>query len=79
MTGLGSMLNKVREAEEPPPTLTDAYDELDDVNAYTRLYMHGEAKRNTAIPQVSAEESDGFVGKVLEIAGALTDAPSGAA
>jgi wobble nucleotide-excising tRNase len=69
--GLGNMLGKVRE-DSGPPILLDAYDDLDDINNYTRKYMHGEGKNPDTEP-VSTTELHGFVGKVLEIAGALTE------
>jgi hypothetical protein len=37
--GLGNMLGKVREAGTPPIIL-DAYDDIDDINSYTKKYMH---------------------------------------
>lgn len=69
--GLGNMLGKIRE-DNGPPHLLDCYDDLDDINNYTRKYMHGEGKNPDTEP-VSATELHGFVGKVLEFAGALTD------
>jgi wobble nucleotide-excising tRNase len=69
--GLGNMLGKVRE-DNGPPILLDAYDDLDDINTYTRKYMHGEGEKPDTEP-VSTTELHGFVGKVLEIAGALTE------
>jgi wobble nucleotide-excising tRNase len=69
--GLGNMLGKVRE-DKGPPILLDSYDDLDDINNYTRKYMHGEGKNPDTEP-ISATELHGFVGKVLEIAGALTE------
>jgi wobble nucleotide-excising tRNase len=69
--GLGNMLSKVR-GDDAPPHLLDCYDDLDDINNYTRKYMHGEGKNPDTEP-VSATELHGFVGKVLEFAGALTE------
>jgi hypothetical protein len=69
--GLGNMLSKVRE-DGGPPILLDAYDDIDDINTYTRKYMHGEG-RNPDTEPVSTTELHGFVAKVLEIAGALTE------
>jgi hypothetical protein len=69
--GLGNMLGKVRE-DGGAPILLDAYDDLDDINNYTRKYMHGEGKNPDTEP-VSTTELHGFVGKVLEIAGTLTE------
>jgi hypothetical protein len=67
--GLGNMLAKVRE-DNGPPMLLDACDDLDDINNYTRKYMHGEG-RNPDTEPVHTTELHGFVGKVLEIAGTL--------
>jgi wobble nucleotide-excising tRNase len=67
--GLGNMLGKVRE-DGGPPIILGAYDDIDDINSYTRKYMHGEGKNPDTEP-VSSTELHGFVGKVLEIAGAL--------
>ncbi|AWO87807.1 MULTISPECIES: AAA family ATPase [Bradyrhizobium] len=69
--GLGKMLNKIRE-NDGPPYLMSAYDEIDDINTYTRKYMHGEGKNPDTEP-VHTTELHGFVGKVLEIAGALVE------
>jgi wobble nucleotide-excising tRNase len=69
--GLGKMLNKIRE-NDGPPYLLSAYDEIDDINTYTRKYMHGEGKNPDTEP-VHTTELHGFVGKVLEIAGALVE------
>jgi hypothetical protein len=67
VTGLGSMLGVVRDANAPAVLLA-VYDEIDDVNTYTRPYMHGDG-RNQAGEPPSREELHGMVGKVLEIAG----------
>jgi hypothetical protein len=70
--GLGAMLAKLREANSPP-ILAEAYDDIDDINTYTRRYMHGEG-RNPDGEAVHATELFGMVIKVLEIAGALVEA-----
>jgi wobble nucleotide-excising tRNase len=71
VNGLGNMLGKIRE-DDGPPILLAAYDDLDDINNYTRRYMHGEGKSPDTEP-VHTTELIGFVGKVLELAGALVD------
>ena len=76
--GLGNMLDKIRTAESPPPPLYDAYQDIDDINIYTRRYMHGEGRNPDAEP-ISTTELGGFVGKVLELTGALTQIPATAA
>jgi len=76
--GLGYMLEKVRDAPTPPPMLIEAYDDLEDVNTYTRKYMHGEGKNPDTEP-LHATELAGFVAKVVELTGALTEIPANAA
>jgi hypothetical protein len=46
---LGNMLEKVRDAQSPP-VLIEAYDDIEDVNTYTRKYMHGEGKNPDTEP-----------------------------
>jgi wobble nucleotide-excising tRNase len=77
VTGLGNMLEKVRAAQSPP-ILAEAYADIEDVNTYTRKYMHGEGKNPDTEP-LHATELMGFVGKVLELTGALTEIPANAA
>jgi len=67
---LGNMLSKVREANSPP-ILIEAYDDIDDINTYTRRYMHGEARNPDGEP-LHSSELHGMIGKVLEICGALS-------
>jgi hypothetical protein len=67
--GLGNMLSKVRDTNSPP-ILVDAYDDIDDINTYTRRYMHGEGRNPDGEP-VHATELHGMIGKVIEIAGGL--------
>jgi hypothetical protein len=69
--GLGNMLSKIRNAGSPP-ILIENYDDIDDINLYTRRYMHGESPNPDSEP-VNTTELKGMVGKVLEIAGALTE------
>jgi AAA domain len=64
INGLGNKLGKIRETSGPP-LLLNAYDEIDDINIYTRKYMHGEGKNPDTEP-ISKSELAGFV-----IAGAL--------
>jgi hypothetical protein len=70
INGLGNKLGKIRETSGPP-LLLNAYDQIDDINIYTRKYMHGEGKNPDTEP-ISKSELAGFVRKVLIIAGALT-------
>jgi wobble nucleotide-excising tRNase len=69
INGLGNKLGEIRKANGPP-LLLNAYDEIDDINIYTRKYMHGEGKNPDTEP-ISKSELVGFVHKVLVIAGAL--------
>jgi len=71
VNGLGNKLGEIRKANGPP-LLLDAYDEIDDINIYTRKYMHGEGKNPDTEP-ISKSELAGFVRKVLVIAGALAN------
>ena len=71
VTGLGSMLEKIRDAGSPP-LLVDLYDDIDAVNIYTRKYMHGEGPDPDNEP-ISETELKGFVEQVLDIAGPLAD------
>ncbi len=75
--GLGNMLDKVRDANSPP-ILVEAYADIEDVNTYTRKYMHGEGKTPDTEP-LHTTELGGFVAKVLELTGALTEIPANAA
>jgi hypothetical protein len=65
------MLGKVRDANSPP-ILVEAYADIDDINTYTRRYMHGEGRNPDSEP-VHTTELEGMVVKVLEIAGALSE------
>ena len=69
VAGLGNMIQKIR-TEQSPVSLIDALHDLTDINAYTRRYMHGENPGAASEP-VSRSELHGFVGKLLEIAGAM--------
>jgi hypothetical protein len=67
--GLGNMIQRIR-ADRKPLSLVDCLHDLTDINSYTRRYMHGE-NANAASESVSRGELQGFVGKLLEIAGAM--------
>ena len=54
-----------------PGSLLSCLPDLSDINTYTRRYMRGE-NPNAASESVSTDELLGFVGKLLEITGALT-------
>jgi wobble nucleotide-excising tRNase len=67
--GLGNMIQRIR-TDQRPISLIDSLHDLTDINTYTRRYMHGE-NQNAALEPVSRSELQGFVGKLLEIAGAM--------
>jgi hypothetical protein len=62
-------LEKVRE-DSTPPIILNAYDDIDDINNYTRKYMLGR-RQEPGHGGCIGHELHGFVGKVLEIAGSL--------
>ncbi len=69
INGLGNMLERLRTDGGPQP-LISAYHDIDDVNTYTRRYMHGE-NPHAASEVVSPGELHGFVAKVIEITGTM--------
>lgn len=66
---LGDKLAKVRE-NQGPAALMQSYDKIDDLNTFTRKYMHGEG-RNPDAELLSAAELRGYVKKTLELTGNL--------
>jgi wobble nucleotide-excising tRNase len=67
--GLGDMIQRIR-SDQRPESLVDSLPDLTDINISTRPYMHGE-NPNAASEPVSRRELQGFVGKLLEIVGAM--------
>jgi hypothetical protein len=67
--GLGNMIQRIR-TDQKPASLVDSLHDLTDINTYSRRYMHGE-NPNAASEPVSRSELQGFVGKLLEVAGAM--------
>jgi hypothetical protein len=67
--GLGDMIQKIRN-DLSPASLLESLDDLTDINAYPRRYMHGENPDFTTEP-ISRSELEGFVGMLLEITGAM--------
>ena len=65
---LGAMLGRIRENEQVPQALKLAYDDIDDINTYTRQYMHGDPNYVQG-KRLSSDELAGFVEKVLLIVG----------
>jgi len=66
---LGDKLAKVRK-EGMPQSLLDKYDVIDDLNTFSRKYMHGEG-RNPDAEQLSVDELRGYVKKTLRLTGSL--------
>ena len=69
VSGLGNMIQRIR-IDQKPVSLVDCLHDLTDINTYTRRYMHGENPHAASEP-VSCDELHGFVGKLLEISGAV--------
>jgi wobble nucleotide-excising tRNase len=65
---LGAMLSQIREVEQVPQALKDAYDDIDDINTYTRQFMHGDTHYVRG-KRLSSDELAGFVEKTLAIVG----------
>jgi wobble nucleotide-excising tRNase len=65
---LGAMLGRIRDDDKVPPALKSAYDDIDDVNTYTRQFMHGDPHYSEG-KRLSADELAGFIEKVLLIVG----------
>lgn len=66
---LGDKLAKVR-TDNAPDSLVKQYDLIDDLNTFTRKYMHGESK-NPDAEHLSTSELKGWVKKTLELTGSL--------
>lgn len=66
---LGDKLAKVRK-DGVPQSLVDKYDVIDDLNTFSRKYMHGEG-RNPDAEQLSVDELRGYVKKTLRLTGSL--------
>jgi hypothetical protein len=66
---LGEKLAKVRE-NNGPSALLQHYNRIDDLNTFTRKYMHGEG-RNPDAEHLSVSELRGWVKKTLELTGNL--------
>jgi hypothetical protein len=66
---LGDKLAKIR-ADNSPPALMQHYNRIDDINTFTRKYMHGEGQ-NPDSEYLSESELRGWVKKTLELTGNL--------
>jgi len=67
---LGDMLRKIREGGEDH-LVQPLYDELDQINEYTKQYHHGEGTAEPTTYQIDPVELTGFVRRTLKIANAL--------
>lgn len=66
---LGDIINKIRsDADHPASPL---YDELDQINDYTKQYHHGEDVADTTPDQIDADELTGYVRRALRVVNAL--------
>lgn len=68
ITSLGDMIDRLRNAATP---LSSCLPDIEDVNSYTRKYMHGDRSEQNPRPPISKEELHGFVDRVLRVVGAL--------
>ena len=67
---LGDMVRKTREGAAAHPA-SDLYDELDQINDYTKQYHHGENVADATPDQIDPLELTGFVRRTLRIVNAL--------
>ena len=67
---LGDIVRKIREGGDQHPA-QDLYDELDQINDYTKSYHHGEDVADTAHDQIDPQELTGYVKRTLKIVNAL--------
>ena len=67
---LGDILVKVREGGDDHP-LQPIYDELGEINEYTKRFHHGAGKKEPSTVPIDSTELTGFVKRTLRIAKAL--------
>ena len=67
---LGDIVRKIREGGEQH-LAHDLYDELDQINDYTKAYHHGEEVDDVAPDQIDAQDLTGYVKRTLRITNAL--------
>jgi len=66
---LGDIISKVRDDADHPAF--PLYDELDQINDYTKQYHHGEDVADTTPDQIDAAELTGYVRRTLRVVNAL--------
>lgn len=67
---LGDMVRKIREDGENHPA-SALYDELDQINTYTRQYHHGEDMNDITPDDIDSRELTGFTKRTLRIVNAI--------
>jgi wobble nucleotide-excising tRNase len=67
---LGDIVRKIREGADQHPA-RDLYDELDQINAYTRQYYHGEDLVDATPNLIDPNELTGYVRRTLRVVNAL--------
>ena len=67
---LGDIVRKVREGGDQHPARY-LYDELDQINDYTKAHHHGEDVADATPDQIDSQELTGYVGRALRVVNAL--------
>jgi wobble nucleotide-excising tRNase len=67
---LGDIVKKIRDGGDTHPAHA-LYDELDQINDYTKQYHHGEDVADSTPDQIDPTELTGYVKRTLQIANAL--------
>lgn len=67
---LGDIVRKIREGGDAHPAAA-LYDELDQINDYTKQYHHGEDVADATPDQIDSAELTGFVRRTLKVVNAL--------
>ena len=67
---LGEIVRKIREGGEQHPAWA-LYDELDQINDYSKAYHHGEDVKDATPDQIDLQELTGYVRRTLRIVNAL--------
>ena len=67
---LGDIVRKIREGGDQHPAC-DLYDELDQINDYTKAHHHGEDVADATPDQIDSQELTGYVKRTLRVVNAL--------
>ena len=67
---LGEIVRKIREGGDQHPAY-DLYDELDQINDYSKEYHHGEDLADVTPDHIDSQELTGYVKRTLQIVNAL--------